>query len=154
MRRIYSNVDVLVWLGDEGDDSDQAMELIDTWNLELEELLSREITIEALNDFLDPKAWHSIRCLLDRPWWTRLWMVQEVVLPREVTVMCGRKVISWDSFSRWISTCVQLDNFQKSRPAGPNYLGKLALTKTSISGLAWKGNSEECIKRGFHREPC
>jgi Heterokaryon incompatibility protein (HET) len=138
MRRIYSNVDVRVWLGDEGDDSDEAMELIDTWGLELKERLSKEITTKDLDGYFDPEAWHSIDCLLGRAWWTRLWTVQEVVLPRKVTVICGRKALSWDSFSQWVSTWALLERSPILRSAGPSYLSKLALTKTRIAGLAWK----------------
>lgn len=34
------------------------------------------------------------------PWWTRVWVVQEVVLPPEVTLICGSISASWGLFSR------------------------------------------------------
>jgi hypothetical protein len=36
----------------------------------------------------------TIRCLCKRPYWTRLWILQEMLLARELEVMCGADTIS------------------------------------------------------------
>ena len=41
--------------------------------------------------------------LLDRPWWRRVWVVQEAVLAREIIIQCGPDPIPWDSIDRYIS---------------------------------------------------
>jgi len=38
----------------------------------------------------------EIRELLDRPWWKRVWIVQEVVLARKIVLMCGPETIPWE----------------------------------------------------------
>ncbi|KAI8719694.1 HET domain-containing protein [Fusarium sp. LHS14.1] len=40
--------------------------------------------------------------LLTRPWWNRLWSVQELALPPKVTVQCGRHRIPWANFAQTI----------------------------------------------------
>ncbi|KAI0864887.1 heterokaryon incompatibility protein-domain-containing protein [Xylaria cubensis] len=36
--------------------------------------------------------------LINRPWFTRCWVLQEVCLPREALVLCGMSSLSWDFF--------------------------------------------------------
>jgi hypothetical protein len=31
-----------------------------------------------------------------RPWWTRIWVVQEVAVAQDVLVQCGKSTVSWD----------------------------------------------------------
>lgn len=35
--------------------------------------------------------------LLDRPWWKRVWIVQELVLAKKATLMCGPDEVNWDA---------------------------------------------------------
>jgi hypothetical protein len=36
--------------------------------------------------------------LLDKPWWQRAWVVQEVAVARNILVMCGKESIEWGEF--------------------------------------------------------
>ena len=36
--------------------------------------------------------------LANRPWWTRMWTVQEAALPRELFFMCGADLLTWDDW--------------------------------------------------------
>jgi hypothetical protein len=38
--------------------------------------------------------------IFERPWWNRMWVVQEIVLAREVTVMYGHISAPWEMFAR------------------------------------------------------
>ncbi|KAK7908871.1 hypothetical protein PG985_016174 [Apiospora marii] len=40
--------------------------------------------------------------LLSNPWWTRTWVIQEVVLARRAVVHCGAHELAWDEFCRFI----------------------------------------------------
>ncbi|KAH7076022.1 heterokaryon incompatibility protein-domain-containing protein [Paraphoma chrysanthemicola] len=40
------------------------------------------------------------------PWWGRIWVVQEVVLPPQVTVVCGTVSAPWTMFARAASQCL------------------------------------------------
>lgn len=44
------------------------------------------------------KASESFEEILKRPYWARLWIVQEVTLSREVFVWCGQRRLSWKAF--------------------------------------------------------
>ncbi|KAK8031355.1 heterokaryon incompatibility het-6 [Apiospora arundinis] len=93
MTRIYGEADsVAIWLGPESDDSQVAMnftrhicgladspEKVDSW-IEME---SHEPKFTALVN------------LFERDYWSRVWVVQEVLNARSVTVCCGDKSISW-----------------------------------------------------------
>jgi hypothetical protein len=80
---------VIVWLGTAYDQSDDAMS----------GLLSSKGGEQALE--LIP--WISaVVDLCSRPYWCRLWVLQELKLAREKEVMCGSKVISWQHFERFM----------------------------------------------------
>ncbi|KAF3765070.1 hypothetical protein M406DRAFT_242811, partial [Cryphonectria parasitica EP155] len=36
--------------------------------------------------------------ILKNPWWTRVWVIQELVLARQVVMCCGPHSITWDNF--------------------------------------------------------
>jgi hypothetical protein len=46
--------------------------------------------VAGLRDF-----WNDV---MRRPWWTRAWIIQEIVLSSNATLICGRSSISWKSF--------------------------------------------------------
>ena len=101
MGAIYQNAtSVLVWLGKADDDTDNAKQIIDHLAiLQNEEL--KLITADALespsvrdlleNRFHDRKYWVSLARFLRRTWFTRAWVVQEVILasPDSIFVHCG-----------------------------------------------------------------
>lgn len=150
MRHIYSNTEVLVWLGDEGDDSNQAMEYIQNWGPMLKELLSEDNTLEDLASLLDPKAWQIIRTLFGRPWWVRLWTVQEVALGGEVAIMCGRNTLSWNSFLLWLSVSFKLEDSEIWRSVGMSHFDKWVITAAGyLSGL----NSRVGLKENYQETP-
>jgi len=43
--------------------------------------------------------WIGLQALLRRSYWTRIWIVQEFVLARELILHCGDQSISWNEFS-------------------------------------------------------
>jgi hypothetical protein len=80
LREIYSSAScVLSWLGPMGDGSNLAMKYLSGVNIAAEE---------------------SVNALLNRRYWTRIWMVQEVVLGRKWYLACGTDVIDGDEMTR------------------------------------------------------
>ena len=78
-----------VWLGESADGSDCAMDLLNS------------VTTMKLDDLdyqPDPYAWEAINCLFKRQWWTRLWVVQEILLARRAIVHCGEKAVDIEKF--------------------------------------------------------
>ena len=45
-------------------------------------------------------AWEAMNSLLSRPWFSRMWIIQEVVLSPDVFIMLGGYEMGWDSVSK------------------------------------------------------
>ncbi|KAF8857506.1 hypothetical protein BDZ45DRAFT_744319 [Acephala macrosclerotiorum] len=61
-----------------------------------------ELSIRTLTEtFLavSNRDWSSIRRLLSRPWFRRLWVLQELFKSKSAIVLCGRCSILWDDLS-------------------------------------------------------
>ena len=93
--RIYENAQsVLVWLGKEADDNDLAMEMIYLLNDTLS-LDSSRGTIDFIwtTDLLHEERFKQHRSaleyLLARPYWSRAWIIQEVIAARSAALCCG-----------------------------------------------------------------
>lgn len=84
----------IVWLGEQSDDSDRALDFIRSLNK-----LSRaghsdkdmRLLLQEEDHQLD---WIALRNFLLRKWWTRVWTVQEFVIPSSVSFLCGTRTIS------------------------------------------------------------
>jgi hypothetical protein len=103
MSEIYKSASsVIVWLGEEGDDSDCAMDTCADWggNTLKPGAENRLYIIQhVVEGGFSERPRLAIRNLLRRPYWSRLWIYQEVQLARNVVVRCGVKEISWQSFA-------------------------------------------------------
>ena len=106
MQKIFSRaIKTLVWLGIEEDESSKAFDLI--------ELCSKRYTYRCSvspKNSIDfnyghwgpPSSWKvkeqlvALERLLARPWWYRIWVVQEVAVSEKVWVYCGHRKCSWD----------------------------------------------------------
>ena len=101
MAQIFSTAEnVIAWIGPGDDDSDTAMHLFaDSWPMERTSFDSDEQWAQ-LNyhhqsyrrRLLDDRR--SIGQFLSRPYWRRLWIVQEVVLAQKLMIACGQYSVS------------------------------------------------------------
>ena len=85
MGDIYASATrTIVWLGEKSADSDSAMNFIGSL---------RQGTLDHLdNDSkIEPTCWRAVNDLMERKWWTRIWVVQEALMSRRVIVQCGDK---------------------------------------------------------------
>ncbi|ETS77926.1 hypothetical protein PFICI_09988 [Pestalotiopsis fici W106-1] len=56
--------------------------------------------------------------LLEHPWWSRVWVVQEIVVARQAFIICGRQKIEWNRFCRLVHSVASYHSFhQHSRGA-------------------------------------
>jgi hypothetical protein len=46
--------------------------------------------------------------LCDRTCWTRMWIVQEILLAKDITIYCGPKIMSWQHFRNFFGDVVKL----------------------------------------------
>lgn len=49
--------------------------------------------------------------LAQRPFWSRRWVVQEMLLAVDVSILCGAYCISWNLFKQWL-ICDELTSFE------------------------------------------
>ena len=117
MRQIYGQAQrVVVWLGEAGLGEDLAVQSIlrtafslvlstKTWKIErkfglikgLKNRMSRGMGGEWIPNALIKG---EVAQLLDRKWWRRVWIIQEVVVAQKVVIMWGRSHVPWETLER------------------------------------------------------
>jgi hypothetical protein len=107
MDKIYSKADrTLVWLGRADEYTPAAAETIERVAAYPKDLFSQsgvspfrrqDPEVYAKNDlaYTSWMDWCSLAALLKRQWFSRLWIVQETILSRDLVILCGRHGISW-----------------------------------------------------------
>lgn len=115
MRQIYMQAEqALLWLGESNEDSELAMDLIRRWSPPLAPQISRSTSrgvAEVLKLVCDPfevRAWEALRSFFQRPYWERSWILQEVILSKRATLICGSQTVSWQALDDAQLTWVQL----------------------------------------------
>ena len=100
MRDIYSGAEaVIVWLGLMMDDAERAFHLA--------RVLEQPLAMNGYNLrwHTSLEQWKSITHLLERPYWTRVWITQEFILANSVELWCGAHSVSgfgFDRLARWL----------------------------------------------------
>jgi hypothetical protein len=111
MGHIYSCAErVLVWLGVEHEQDSSAIEAIQETAKLLNELAERdEVSVELFaetflnNPKLPANGWQHIGNLFPRPYFKRLWVIQEVVNSTSTEVLYGDQTIKWDDIIKILS---------------------------------------------------
>jgi hypothetical protein len=97
MGEIYSKATIVkIWLGEASDDSKLAFDF------------AREFEVIAPNlrlgsDVLDSVPKEHFKDLINlvcRPWFERVWVIQEALLPPRAELVCGEDVLDWDKFAK------------------------------------------------------
>jgi hypothetical protein len=94
MRRIYSTAErTVIWLGEASgiEMSDVAMEMLAC----LYE--KKEGDMFLLPQYWDQTEVKSVDWLLRRAYWTRVWIIQETMVAKDITVHCGSKSFEWQA---------------------------------------------------------
>ncbi|RFN49786.1 heterokaryon incompatibility protein [Fusarium flagelliforme] len=119
MRRIYSkSLTTLIWLGPERAWTPSALELIDQiYDIVLSDYptarIEGDIPVKTYSDSLhsltglpswDAECWTHLQQMMDLDWFSRIWVIQEVVLsPLDPIVICGRHLYPWCKL-QWASS--------------------------------------------------
>jgi len=131
MAKIYeSSVEVLVWLGpaDTSNESDVAMEKFESIGSKAIDAGIQDFRAADMANWFEPGGDERV-CRIKAPlnelavqeglglfhqsmvpfskraYWTRVWVVQEISLPRTVTIMCGSKRLSFATFAAASNFC-------------------------------------------------
>lgn len=113
MDQIYKTaLNVLVWLGCSANNSDlvfdHAAAVVEGCASISERYFDEnQLPLFNLPAVTDP-LWHAIGDLFGHRWFTRLWVIQEVVLASNIIVVCGSKRIAWNLLGRLASEIVRI----------------------------------------------
>lgn len=106
MREIYAQAtSTIIWLGEEANNSDVAMDtILDLYERAVWEVGNHDLSVAQLD---------AILALHERPWWSRAWVIQELLLSSNPIVTCGKK-------SAPIEALIHLDDLRQGwhRPSG------------------------------------
>jgi hypothetical protein len=102
MRYIYEAAQqVAVWLGDETSGSSKAVAFLKTFAAQVNSCAgSPELFKEWLVSICiacssaQERSWQELALLLCRPYWTRAWIYQEMIVPSHATVYCRERLYS------------------------------------------------------------
>jgi hypothetical protein len=102
MAKIYTQAaKTIIWLGAEDEDSPLAFRLIRKLDAIFDEFtIGRPRIVEAMERAAvtrpHGRAWQALGKLMERRWWERVWVVQEVALARRAEVWCGAEREDWE----------------------------------------------------------
>lgn len=94
---------VVIWLGEHSEDSRLAIHQLDMIsNLDPKDCVSqlREMTGFDRHLPMGPTFGKPIDSFFLRPWWSRVWVMQEVVWASKIIMVCGDQELSWDMLLR------------------------------------------------------
>ena len=103
MGNIYKNAsETICWLGDEADNSFLAFDLIQilsstndgSESTQHEKVLTRLYRPSENHEY--DAHWTAFRQLSRRSYWTRVWIIQEIVASKKVLVRCGSRCALWE----------------------------------------------------------
>ena len=127
---------VIAWLGEASIDSDIALNALVTLSKDVHFSQSPIWSSQAADrhgaDWVKEPV-NAIDNLFKRPWWNRIWCVQEIVLAQNAVIVCGRRSIPWDTFLS------SNRNFIKHRGCCQSYFGESSLNRFLTLG--------ECLTR-------
>jgi hypothetical protein len=93
MKRIYSRAtNVYIWFGPAADDSDIAMEFV---ALRSTRPLRRKA--QGYRPLWTCRTGKALANLCERPYWRRMWIVQEIIHAQRLKVWCGKKSFDWEA---------------------------------------------------------
>ena len=115
MRDVYSKCTrCIIWLGEEDDTTAEGLKFLEfaatdshlrEWP-RFNEMIgvneSQTAIAQSVQGILkkDPQCFEPFIRLMMRPWWYRMWTIQEFVLPKWLLIVCGGFIIEWDIIVR------------------------------------------------------
>lgn len=141
MSQIYSKAEeVAMWLGRGTERTELAMETL--------QRLAYPNEWESLQWDTDGR-WRALKDLFDLEYFSRMWIVQEVVLARRLTIYCGSKSVDWSKVSYLRA---QLKTATPNQWSNWNYMSRInknLAMELNRNRKAWEGrNTHLCPTSG------
>ena len=137
----------IVWLGEKSANSDVAMDFIGSL---------RQGTLDQLDDDskIEPTCWRAVNELMERKWWTRIWVVQEALVSRRVIIQCGEKRVDILNFVKLLgeSRVEQVSDQPSPSPESPfkGILSNWYVHKNQVETSGLSLQALIFLTRGFH----
>lgn len=97
MGSIYRLADeVTAWVGIADDSSDATCDLI--------RKVSSMSSTQVLPNDVTKQQWDGLLAMLRRPYWSRVWVIQEIALARMIHIHCGGKQTTWKNLNHAVIT--------------------------------------------------
>jgi hypothetical protein len=152
MSDIYCNaLGVLIWLGRESHDSALAMSFISQLYPTMEDAAQPLANPLADLNPAERRAWHAVSNLLGRPWFRRVWVIQEVAVASKVVLYCGSSFLLWDTLVDVCQNTCKSVTSMKLSPFGLGavlFLGKIR--RKTIEGDKFGLLQALLMTRSFH----
>jgi hypothetical protein len=105
MGKIYRNAwSVVAWLGRADKRTRVAMDYIIRFEPPEEEYIDKTGEIVRRPILIDGETIDAIVAFCSRQYWTRLWIIQEVLVASQVIIQCGSVAYNWNRFSLFLRT--------------------------------------------------
>ena len=105
MKQIYLKAsNVYIWLGRESENSRLAMDFLAN-----EGAKPQKRQVDDYRPLWDRQAGKAIRDLCVRPYWRRMWIIQEIIHANRLTVWCGSQRLDWPVLDRLYLTMKALE---------------------------------------------
>ncbi|KAF4452935.1 HET-domain-containing protein [Fusarium austroafricanum] len=104
MAEIFQQAErVVAWLGEEENDSSVALHMLSNlagvWSASTDHDVNPGLSLNGIPNAFELAVWTGIRHVFLRAWWTRLWIYQEVMLARSITLVCGQDYLDWEDLA-------------------------------------------------------
>ncbi|KAK4213362.1 heterokaryon incompatibility protein-domain-containing protein [Rhypophila decipiens] len=104
MSRIYTrSKQVTIWLGEDTDESKLAIDFINN------EIMHLNNFDTLCSDKRYSDKWRALMSLMQREWFSRRWVVQEIALANKARLYCGPDSISWKALAVAVELFVEVE---------------------------------------------
>jgi len=104
MRHIYSKAKlVVIWLGQNPQNVKDPFEFVNSFDgsgLEMDDPNTLE-SLQIVND-KNVARWASLASILDRPWFGRVWVIQEVAMATQAQIVWGSHTCNWGALLKLV----------------------------------------------------
>lgn len=111
MYDVYSKAqEVMAWTGGPLDDDISMLELLEALHREVTPLQDKAIRLTASDIFKfegcqwPSRGWNALAKFLQRPFFCRVWILQEMVAAKKISLMCGIYAIDWTELAALITS--------------------------------------------------
>lgn len=151
MRSIYrSATGVAAFIGAADDDSDYAMDLIR--DIEGTGMQALEVTAKGPTPISTTRPWKALRRLFERPYWTRVWIAQELAVAcRDPGINCGDKSLPWHRFIQLHRLILSATMLSDRLPGAATALGDSFNMLAILAGFRLAVESDEGSRMSLNR---